>query len=59
MFGLSVGLEGYLTRHVPWPLRIVAAAGGLMLIHPGLVTDIVGLSAVILVVVTQLAKKRA
>ena len=59
MFGLSVGLEGYLTRHVPWPLRIVAAAGGLMLIHPGLVTDIVGLSAVALVVVTQLAKKRA
>lgn len=59
MFGLSVGLEGYLTRHVPWPLRIFAAAGGLMLIHPGLVTDIVGLSAVALVVVTQLAKKRA
>ena len=57
MFGLSMGLEGFLKRKISVPLRIVASAGGLLLIYPGLVTDLLGLGAVALVVVSQLLGK--
>ncbi|MCD7748523.1 MAG: TRAP transporter permease, partial [Oscillospiraceae bacterium] len=43
MVSLGVALEGYLRGPVPWPLRIVAAAGGLFLIYPGTLSDVVGL----------------
>ena len=43
MFGVSVGLQGYAFGKVPVPLRIIAAAGGLLLIIPGIYTDIIGL----------------
>ena len=42
MFGVSVCMEGYLMGKVSWSLRIVCAAGGLTLLIPGLVTDIIG-----------------
>ena len=35
-------MEGYLMGKVSWSLRIVCAAGGLTLLIPGLVTDIIG-----------------
>lgn len=43
MFGVSVGLQGYAFGKVPVVLRIVAAIGGLLLIIPGIVTDVIGL----------------
>ena len=46
MFGLSMALEGYFSGPIAWPLRIVCAAGGLCLIFPGAVTDIIGLVTV-------------
>ena len=46
IFGVSAALEGYLFQHMPWYLRIVSLAGGLMLIYPGLLTDTIGLCLV-------------
>lgn len=43
MFGVSVGLQGYAFGKVPVVLRIVSAIGGLLLIIPGIVTDVIGL----------------
>lgn len=55
MFALSAALEGYLLHNMPWYQRIISAAGGLLLIYPGLVTDAVGLGLAVLVIVLQLA----
>ena len=43
IFGVSAALEGYLFRPIPWYLRIACAAGGLLLIYPGITTDVLGL----------------
>ena len=43
MFGVAMGLEGYAQRKIAWPLRIISIIGGLLLIVPGIKTDIVGL----------------
>ena len=58
MFGLSVALEGYLRSPVSAPVRVLAAAGGLALIYPGLVTDIVGVGILVAVVALQLIKSK-
>ena len=58
MYGVASGLEGYLFRNASWWERLLAIAGGLLLIYPGLVTDLVGLGLVGLVVVIQLLEKR-
>ena len=58
MFGVSAALEGYLVANMKWYERIVSAVGGLLLIYPGLITDVVGLGLVGLVFVYQLAKRK-
>jgi TRAP transporter 4TM/12TM fusion protein len=58
MFGLAVGLEGFMFRTVGVTWRLSAIAGGLLLINPGLFTDIIGLSLIALVTVTQVIKSR-
>ena len=58
IFGVSAGLEGYIVRNASWWERLLAIAGGLLLIYPGLVTDLVGLGLVGIVVVIQLLEKR-
>ena len=57
IFGVSAGLEGYIIRHASWWERLLAVAGGLLLIYPGLVTDIAGLVLVSVVVVAQILGK--
>lgn len=42
VFLLSLAIEGYFKRAMPLSLRLVSAAAALLLIHPGLVTDIMG-----------------
>jgi TRAP-type uncharacterized transport system fused permease subunit len=60
MFGVSSCLEGWLLHRMSWIERIAALAGGLLLIYPGLVTDLIGLAIVAVVVLVQVAtKKRA
>ena len=58
IFGVSAGLEGYMLRDASWWERIMSVAGGILLIYPGIVTDVIGLALVGLVVVIQLLEKR-
>ena len=59
MFGLGLALEGFFRGRIPWPLRLLAAGGGLCLIYPGLLTDGVGTLAVAAVVGCQLLRRRS
>lgn len=54
IFIVSAGMEGYLLRPMPWWQRILALAGGLCMIIPGLATDIAGVVLIALVIVIQL-----
>ena len=58
IFAVAAALEGYLLDHMPWYQRIMSAAGGLMLIYPGLVTDTAGLLLVAVVVTMQLISRK-
>ncbi len=55
---IAAALEGYLLSHLPWVLRVIVVAGGLLLIIPGIVTDVVGLSLVAVVVIAQLVERK-
>ena len=55
---ISAALEGYLLHHMSWPQRILSAAGGLLLIYPGLITDSIGLGLVAIVVVMQIIGRK-
>lgn len=56
LFGVAVGLEGFLASKLSNLLRVVAIVSGLMLIYPGTLTDIVGVLGVAFVVVYSLVK---
>ncbi len=58
MFAVSAALQGYFLHNMKWFERVLTVAGGLMLIYPGLVTDIIGLSLVGIVIVIQLLTKK-
>jgi len=58
MVGLAAGLEGFMLLKVPVPLRLLAIVGGLLLIDPGLVTDVVGIALIALVTMTQVIASR-
>ena len=58
MYGVASGLEGYMFRNASWWERLLCIAGGLLLIYPGLVTDLIGLGLVVLVMIIQLLSKR-
>ena len=55
IFGVSAALEGYLKTHMAWYERIACCAGGLMLIFPGVATDVIGVAMVALVFFLQFA----
>jgi len=56
MFGLAVGIEGYLLRKVALLWRLAAIAAGLLLIDPGLLSDIAGIGLIAVVVAAQAVK---
>jgi TRAP-type uncharacterized transport system fused permease subunit len=58
MFGLSMALESFYHGGLSALLRIVSAVGGLLLIYPGLATDLVGLLLVGGVIAFQLLKEK-
>jgi len=58
MFAISMALEGFYRGNLPAVMRVVAAAGGLMLIYPGIVTDIAGLLLVGAVIAMQIMKEK-
>ena len=60
LFGVSAGLAGFVYTKMPIWQRIFSVVGGLLLIYPGLVTDIAGVGLVGVVVALQyfLGKKK-
>ncbi len=54
MFGISAGLEGYMFRHMKVFERLLAIAGGLLLVIPGIWSDLIGFLLVVVVFVLQL-----
>lgn len=55
VFGIAAAMEGYCMANMSIIVRIVIAAGGLLLIHPALLTDAIGLAVVILCLIYQLS----
>lgn len=58
MFGVASAVEGYLFANMNPIVRIVALAGGLLLIIPGAATDIIGVVLVLLVLAFQKARSK-
>ncbi len=59
IFAVSASLEGYMLRHLKWYMRILCAAGGLLLIVPGIKTDLIGLAIVAVVLVEQIIARKS
>ena len=61
IFGISAGLSGFLMSPMSVIIRILSIAGGLTLLIPGTVTDIIGVVLIVIVYIVQsaLAKKAA
>lgn len=53
MVGISGGLTGFLVDKSRWWERVVLVAGGVMLVDPGTMTDIIGIVLVILIYLFQ------
>ncbi len=58
IFGVSAALEGYIFSHMNPIQRILSAAGGLLLIDPNGITDIIGISLVALVGIWQFVQRK-
>ncbi len=53
IFGIAAALNGHLIRPIPVILRLVLAVGGLCMMIPGALTDVIGLAVVALIVAYQ------
>ena len=53
IFGIAAALNGHLYKKVPWYFRLLLVAGGLGMMIPGTLTDVVGLALVAFVIVVQ------
>ena len=58
MFGIGMALEGYYRGSLPWYLRILSAVGGLCLVYPGLVTDVIGIVLVGSIIALQVLRDK-
>ncbi|MBQ3574237.1 MAG: TRAP transporter permease [Clostridia bacterium] len=58
MFAVAAGLSGYFFKNMNIIERLLAIGGGLCMIIPGTLTDVIGLAAIALVVVFQLVFHR-
>ena len=58
MFSISVAIEGYMFRKVNPLFRVLCGAGGLSLLIPGVLTDVIGLVVVVAVGAIQLIENR-
>ncbi len=57
IFAISAALEGYFLKGMAWYERILSTAGGLLLIYPGVITDVIGIALVGIVGILQLISK--
>ena len=53
LFGVAAALNGHLFKKIPVPFRILLAAGGIGMMIPGTVSDLVGLGVVAAISVIQ------
>ena len=58
IFGISSALQGYLITNMNPVERILAAAAGLLLIDPNVITDVIGIALIASVVVWQIIKRK-
>ena len=58
IFAVAAGLEGYILRKMGWPLRVLAVIGGLTLLIPGTVSDLIGLVIVAGIIALQLLQNK-
>ncbi|SFT67139.1 TRAP transporter, 4TM/12TM fusion protein [Selenomonas sp. GACV-9] len=58
MVAISSALIGYLAANCLWLERILLVIGGLLMIQPGLLTDVIGLTLFGLILVYQLKRRR-
>lgn len=53
MFAISGGLEGFMVKKMPWWERVLAVIGGLALIDPNLITDLIGIVIIVIIFIQQ------
>jgi len=58
IIALGAGFEGYFLEEMHWVLRILSVASAIVLVIPGLVSDLIGFSLLAIVVVFQVIKRR-
>lgn len=58
IFAVSASLEAFILHRMKWFERIISLVGGLLLIYPGIVTDLIGLGLVAVVILLQLITKK-
>lgn len=58
IFAVSASLEGYFLHHMTWYERIISVIGGLLLIYPGAMTDIIGIALVGVVLLIQILTRK-
>ncbi len=59
IYAVAAGMEGHMFLKLPWWQRILTLAGGLMLIVPETITDIIGIALVVFIIVIQkIAEKK-
>ena len=56
--GIAAGLSGYLVTELNWLQRIIMLFGGLMLVNPSTITDIIGVAIFAIIIVWQLAARK-
>lgn len=58
MFSIAAGMIGYMFKDLKLIIRVICIACGLLLIHPGALTDVVGIAAIGVIVVMQLIENK-
>jgi TRAP-type uncharacterized transport system fused permease subunit len=59
VFLIGTAVEGYIFTFMPAWLRVIAAAGALLLMKPGFETDIIGIAVLALVLFLQKKRQKA
>ncbi len=59
IIGVSSGVMGYLIFKAAWYERVALILGGILLVDPGSVTDMIGIGFLVLAIVSQIIHKRA
>ena len=58
MFLVASGLMGYMLKDLNWPMRLICIAGGLCLIIPGTVTDLMGVAVLAVMILIQMMGRK-